>query len=139
MSEYGGQSPGWRDPYDPYRQQQPAYGQASSGWQDPYAGQGYGYGPPGVPAGRGASNGSAIGALICNIVMTLTCCGFLAIPGIVTAAIAMGRVQSDPESARNLTIWSWVIFAINLVIVVAIAIIYVVALSATIPSSTSTP
>jgi hypothetical protein len=115
VSGYGGRPPsGWQDPYDQYGQQ------PQSGWQDPY---GYGYGPPGVPP-VGASNGSAIGALICNIVLSLTCCGLLAIPGIVMAALAMGRVNSDPASARGLTMWSWIIFAINLVIVVAGVIVY---------------
>jgi hypothetical protein len=126
VSGYGGQPPsGWQDPYDPYGQQQPG-----SGWQDPYAqqdpygqGYGYGFGPPGMPT-QSASNGSAIGALICNIVLTMTCCGVLAVPGIIMSAIAIGRVTSDPESARNLTMWSWIIFAANIVIVVVLVIVY---------------
>ncbi|MGI8330166.1 hypothetical protein ACRYCC_09375 [Actinomadura scrupuli] len=120
MSGYGGPPSGWRDPYDPYGSHDP-YGppQPPQGWQDPY-----GYGPPGVPS-TGASNGSALGALIANIVLSMTCCGLLAIPGVVMSAIAMGRVNSDPESARSLTLWSWVIFVINIVIVVVAVIVYV--------------
>ncbi|MGH3387782.1 MAG: hypothetical protein ACRDOO_02780 [Actinomadura sp.] len=120
MSGYGGQPPGWQDPYgqsgwDP--QGQYAHQQ---GWQDPYAQQGYGYGPPGVPQSQ-ASNGSAIAALICNIVLFMFCASILALPGIVTAAVAMGRVQTDPHSARRLTMWSWALFAV--VIVLGIVII----------------
>lgn len=137
MSGYGGQ-PGWQDPYDQRGyQQQPGYGPAPGGWQDPYgAAGGYGYGPPGVPTAQ-ASSGAAIGALVCNIVMSLSCLGFLAIAGIVTAAIAMGRVQTDPQSARNLTTWSWVIFAINVVIVAAIVIILMVAAANSTPTTPS--
>jgi hypothetical protein len=127
LSGYGGQ-PGWQDPYDPRGYQQPPgyYGPTPGGWQDPYGAAGYGYGPPGVPVAQ-ASSGAAIGALVCNIIMTLTCLGLPAIAGIITAAIAMGRVQTNPQSARNLTTWSWVIFAINVVLVMAIVIILVVA------------
>lgn len=137
MSGYGGQ-PGWQGPY----QQRPGYGQPS-GWQDPYAagspagGLGYGYGPPGVPAAR-ASNGSAVGALICNIVMVFFC-NLLAIPGIITAGIALGKTQSDPEAARNLTTWSWVIFAVALVAAVALIVVLIVAGSSSpTPATTST-
>jgi len=123
VSGYSGPPSGWRDPYDPYDPygSPDPYGpqQPPQGWQDPY-----GYGPPGVPATT-ASNGSALGALIANIVLSMTCCGLLAIPGIITSAIAMGRVNSDPASARNLTLWSWIIFAVNIVIMVAIVIVYV--------------
>lgn len=119
MSGYGGQPPGWQDPYG-QSGWDPQGNYAQQGWQDPYAQQGYGYGPPGVPQNQ-ASNGSAIAALICNIVLFMFCASLLAIPGIVTAALAMGRVQTDPQSARRLTIWSWALFAV--VIVLGIALI----------------
>jgi hypothetical protein len=123
VSGYGGPPSGWQDPYDPSYGSHDPYGAQQpppQGWQDPY---GYGYGPPGVPA-TGASNGSALGALIANIVLSMTCCGLLAIPGVVMSAIAMGRVNSDPASARSLTLWSWVIFVVNIVIVVVAVIVY---------------
>jgi hypothetical protein len=119
LSGYGGQPPGWQDPYG-QSGWDPQGNYAQQGWQDPYAQQGYGYGPPGVPQNQ-ASNGSAIAALICNIVLFMFCASILAIPGIVTAALAMGRVQTNPQSARRLTIWSWSLFAV--VIVLGIAII----------------
>lgn len=110
MSGYGGQPPGWDNPY----------GQQGGGW-DPYGEYAQqGYGPPGVPY-TPASQGAAIAALVCNIVATLCC--LLGIPGIVTAAIALGKVNTEPESARTLTIWSWVIFAITMVLGITVIII----------------
>jgi hypothetical protein len=135
MSGYGGQPPGWNDPYgqqqpgwnDPYgtpnRQTQPnwdPYGQYAPQGQNPY-----GYGPPGV-YGPQASHGAAVGALIANIIATLFCCSILGIAGIVTSAMAMGRTQTNPESARKLTTWSWVIFGVGLVLGIVLIILYVV-------------
>jgi heme/copper-type cytochrome/quinol oxidase subunit 2 len=113
VSGYGGQPPGWQDPY----------GQQPQGYQGGYQ-DAYGYGPQGYPPQPPASNGAAIGALVCNIILTMTCCGFFAVAGIVTAAIAMGRAQTDPDSYRNLTRWSWIIFAVNIVIAVLAVIAY---------------
>lgn len=124
MSGYGGSPPpGWQDPYG-----------GSKGWSgdpyggDPYGGaygQGYGYGPPGVPVQR-PSNSSTVAALVCNIIGVLLCCGLLSIPGVITSAIAMGRVESDPESARKLTLWSWVLFGASVVLGIVLLIIYII-------------
>ncbi|TDC48015.1 hypothetical protein E1281_25400 [Actinomadura sp. KC345] len=124
MSGYGGSPPpGWQDPYG-----------GSPGWGgDPYGGAygpggapGYGYGPPGTPT-RPASSASTIAALVCNIAGVVLCCGILSIPGAITSAIAMSRVETDPESARKLTIWSWVLFGLSFVIGIILIIIYIVA------------
>jgi hypothetical protein len=126
LSGYGGQPPGWQDPYG-QSGWDPQGNYTQPGWQDPYApqqGYGYGYGPPGVPRGS-ASSGAAIAALVCNIVAVVLCGGIFAIPGIVTAAIAMGRVQTDPESARRLTIWSWVILGISIVLAIVLIGVFV--------------
>jgi hypothetical protein len=141
VSGYGGQ--GWQDPYqqgqqgwsaNPYGGSpygDPGYGGAASygvpsygeqGWQDPYAVPGPGYGPPIPPA----SQGSAIGALVCNIVATFFCCFLLAVPGIITSAIALGRIQTDPESARNLTKWGWGLFIVQAVLGLILGVIYFV-------------
>ncbi|MEU8797797.1 DUF4190 domain-containing protein [Spirillospora sp. NPDC048819] len=137
MSGYGGNPPpGWQDPYGG---SQDPYGGGSQGWSgDPYGGNpyggaygpgggqpGYGYGPPGVPT-RPQSNANTIAALVCNIIGVLLCCGILSIPGVITAAIAMGRVDSDPESARKLTIWSWVLFGVSVVLGIIIMVVYVI-------------
>ncbi|MFG2006511.1 hypothetical protein ACGFNU_45930 [Spirillospora sp. NPDC048911] len=139
MSGYGGQPPGWNDPYG---QPQSPYGQGGagqSGW-DPY-GQynqtpGYGYGPPGV-YGPPASEGSAIGALIANIVVTLFCCGVTGIAGIITAAMGMSKVKTDPGAARKLTTWSWVIFGVSLVLGLVILVIYFAVIASEAGSSSS--
>lgn len=127
MSGYGGRPPsGWDDPYGGNRQWDTggAYGQGYGYTQPGYGQPGYGYGPPGVPH-RATSNGFTIAALVCNAVAIVMCCNIVAIPGVITAAIALGRVQTDPESARRLTIWSWSLFAASLVIGVALLIVYV--------------
>ncbi|TDC85467.1 hypothetical protein [Actinomadura sp. 7K507] len=127
MSGYGGgPPPGWQDPYG-----------GSQGWSgDPYGGDpyggaygpggapGYGYGPPGVPT-RPASNASTIAALVCNIAGVVLCCGILSIPGAITSAIAMSRVETDPDSARKLTIWSWVLFGLSVFIGIILMIVYI--------------
>lgn len=140
MSGYGGQQ-GWQDPYqqgwsgNPYGGSSPygdpGYGSGSpysgsaygeQAWQDPYAMPGGGFGPPRPPA----SQGSAIGALVCNIIATFLCCFLLGIPGIVTSAIAMSRTQTDPDSARSLTKWGWGLFIAQAVIGLIVAVIYLV-------------
>jgi hypothetical protein len=127
VSGYGGSPPpGWQDPYG-----------GSQGWTgDPYGGDpygggaygsgypGHGYGPPGMPT-KPPGNGSTVAALVCNIVSVALCCGILSVPGVVTSAIAMGRLQSDPESARKLTVWSWVLFGASVVLGIIALIIYI--------------
>lgn len=98
---------------------------AQGGWQDPYGqpGYGYGYGPPGGPRQR-ASNGAAIGALVANIIAAVLCCGGVAwLPGVILSAIAINRVDRYPESARTLTVWAWVCFALDVVLNIVLAVI----------------
>ncbi|GAA0944371.1 hypothetical protein [Actinocorallia libanotica] len=99
---------------------------------DPHLGPGYGipghpnqYGPYGqyMPPPP-ASNGPALAALIANILLTITCCGLLAVPGVITAAVAMNRVHTDPVSAKNLTNWSWVIFGIAVLVGVVLLVVF---------------
>lgn len=130
--------PGWRDAYGQYGQGQNPYGQQPYG-QDPYGqnpygqnpyGQGaydqYGYGGYG-PYGPGVaprSNGSAIAALVANIVAAFLCCGgVLWIPGVITAAIAMSKNDSEPDSARKLSIASWVCFAVNILLAIVLIVV----------------
>ncbi|MDX6738375.1 hypothetical protein [Actinocorallia sp. A-T 12471] len=99
-----------------YSPQDPSsYGYGIPGHPNQYGGQ-YGnpyggYGPPPPPA----SNGPGVWALVANCVVTLFCCNILAIPGIITAAIALSKYQTDPMSARRLTTASWIIFAVAMV------------------------
>ena len=110
-----GQTPYAQGPYpqDPYAQGQYAQGPYP---QDPYGQYSYaGYGPAGAP-GSG-NNGATIAALVANIIAALLCCSGIAwIPGIITSAIALNRVNTDPESARRMTIAAWVCFAADIVV-----------------------
>ncbi|TYB46103.1 hypothetical protein [Actinomadura chibensis] len=128
MSGYGGGPYGGSDPYG-----------GSQGWGG-YGGS-YGAGPYGQPPGygpgappRSGSNGGTIAALVCNIAAVLLCCGLLSIPGAVTAAIALSRADTDPESARKLTVWSWVLLGLSIVAGIVIFIVYIVAVVASTPS-----
>lgn len=124
MSGYGGTPPsGWDSPHGSSQGWDPngAYGQ-SYGYGPGY-GHAPGYGPPGVPH-RPASMTSAIIALVCNSLVVVSCCNVLAIPGIITGALAIQRIERQPESARSLTIWSWVIFGVStLIAIVVIALL----------------
>ncbi|GAB3663220.1 hypothetical protein GCM10027589_26720 [Actinocorallia lasiicapitis] len=101
-----------QDPYGrPYQQQPGPYGPQQYPYGQPYDQQnpyGYGYGPP------PASNAAAVAALVANVLLLVFTCGInlFAIAGIVTAGIAVSRVNSDPVSAKNLTTASWIIFGV---------------------------
>jgi hypothetical protein len=82
-----------------------------------------------------ASHGSAIAALVCNCVATVLCCNIVAIPGIITGALALGRSGTDPASARKLTIWSWSLFAASILVAVILVIVLLVAAGDPDPSS----
>jgi hypothetical protein len=127
VSGYGGNPPGWQDPYG---SQQGWGGSPYPGAPQPQPqpqplGYGYGYGPPGVPV-RQRSSGSTTACLVCNIASVLLCCGILGIPGAIVSALAMGRVHTDPESARKLTIAGWILFALSIISGIVLAVIYVV-------------
>jgi hypothetical protein len=122
-----GQTPYAPGPYpqDPYAQGQYAQGPYAQGPyaqgpypQDPYGQYSYaGYGPAGAP--RSGNSGATVAALVANIIAAVLCCSGIAwIPGIITSAIALNRVNTDPESARRMTIAAWVCFAADIVVTV---------------------
>ncbi|WP_207621211.1 MgtC/SapB family protein [Streptosporangium minutum] len=109
---YGGQGYG-----QGYGDQGQGYGPAGYGEQ-PYGQQpGYGYGPP-----RQNNEGvrtHAIVALVISIVLALSCYISLGgIAGAIMSGIALGKVESDPRSARNLLKWTWIGIGINVGLVV---------------------
>lgn len=127
--------PQFGQPEQPQQYGQPQYGQQSP---DQYGGQpydqsGYGlqqygqpqYGPPGLSQAPVDESGPII-ALVANIVLTLFCCGLFAVGGIVTSAIAMGKIRTDPAAARKLTKWSWGIFIANIVISLIVVIVVII-------------
>ncbi|MBX6769527.1 MAG: hypothetical protein IRY90_20665 [Actinomadura rubrobrunea] len=131
MSGIGGQPSGWSDPYGQPGTPPPGWSDAAapSSW-DPYGQytapqQPHGYGPPGVPAAQ-RGNGLAIAALICNVLLVVTCCNLLGIPGIITSSLAISRSSTNPESARTLTVWSWVLCVLAVVVALALAAIVLV-------------
>jgi len=85
---------------------------------------GGGYGPPAPPTGGyGAYGGyggygpppnssvknQAIAALIANIVAVVFCCGIVAIGGLICAAIALSKADYEPEAAKKLNLWAWIL------------------------------
>jgi hypothetical protein len=67
---------------------------------------GYGAIPDHAGTGR-ATSGPTIAALVCSLIALVMCCNLLAVPAIVTSAMAIGRSGTDPASAQRLTTWSW--------------------------------
>jgi hypothetical protein len=113
-----GQNPYAHDPYWQHTHPQDPYARGPYA-QDPYARYSYGgYGPPGdVPPGN---IGLAVAALVANIISAILCCAGVGwIPGVITAAVALSRIRTDPESGRRLAIVSWVCFAADVVLAVA--------------------
>ncbi|WP_157549406.1 hypothetical protein [Nonomuraea candida] len=100
-----GDPPGY--PYQPYG--------APYGDQPPPQ-YGYGYGPP--PPRPGNSSANAIVALVLNCLAVVSCCNLLGIPGAILAGLAIGRSATQPESARTMVIWSWVLFGVGFVLTV---------------------
>jgi hypothetical protein len=123
-----GQAPHAQDPYaqgsyaqDPYAQG--AYEQGPYA-QDPYGQYNYAaYGPPG--AIRTANTGMTVAALVANIITAVLCCiGVAWIPGVILSAVALSRATTDPESARRLTVGAWVCFALDILLAVAVIVVF---------------
>lgn len=81
------------------------------------------YGPPGPPVDPNIKN-QAITALVCNAVAAVLCCGLPSIGGVICASIAMGKADNEPESAKKLNVWAWVLlvssFALDILYVIFI-------------------
>lgn len=115
-----------------------SYGSGTGGYFPPEGGGG-GYPPPsgGMPPPPGgwyggsgpqpppqpASQGSAIGALIANIV-GLCMCWALALVGIILAIVALTMTSSNPKAAKTCTIISWVLFGVGIVFWVVLLVFY---------------
>ncbi|MEU8250794.1 hypothetical protein [Nonomuraea sp. NPDC048916] len=94
-------------PYQPYGA---PYG------QQPPPGYGYGYGQPPPRPHSDGPKANAIVALVLNLLAIASCCNVLAIPGAVLAGKALGRATHEPEAARRMLVWSWVLFGIGFVL-----------------------
>ncbi|GAA4225859.1 hypothetical protein GCM10023075_24510 [Streptosporangium album] len=117
---YGQQSQGYGQPgqygqgygEQPYGQ---GYGEQPYGQHQP----GYGYGYPPQQQNTDGVRTHAIVALVISIVLGLSCYISLGgIAGAIVAGIALGKVQTDPQGARNLLKWTWISIGINVALVV---------------------
>ncbi|MEO3874530.1 DUF4190 domain-containing protein [Nonomuraea sp. B12E4] len=95
------------DPSDyPYQPYGAPYGQQPP----PQYGYGYGYPPP--PRDEGP-NANAIVSLVLNLLALVSCCNVLGLPGAILAGLALGRVRREPQAARTMLVWSWVLFGLG--------------------------
>ncbi|MFD8528294.1 MgtC/SapB family protein [Streptosporangium canum] len=111
-----GYGPGYGDQgYGPGYGEQP-YGPGYG--EQPYGQPGYGYGTPPRQNNDGVRT-HAIVALVISIVLALSCYISLGgIAGAIMSGIALGKVETDPRSARNLLKWTWIGIGINVALVV---------------------
>ncbi|MEV4170630.1 MULTISPECIES: DUF4190 domain-containing protein [unclassified Nonomuraea] len=93
-------------PYQPYGA---PYGEQPP----PQYGYGYGYPPPRRDEGP---NANAIVSLVLNLLAVVSCCNVLGIPGAILAGLALGRARTQPQTARTMVIWSWVLFGLGFVL-----------------------
>jgi hypothetical protein len=67
-------------------------------------------------------------ALVINLVVAVGLFGLLSIPGAITAGLARGAAEQDPERAARLIRWSWAFLATNLLFyLLLLAVVLVVA------------
>lgn len=111
-----------------------AYPTGSGGYGAPPTGGSGGYGGYPPPSGYGASppppnpaRNTAIAALIVNIIAATFCCGITSVGGLICAALAMGKADTEPETARTLTMWAWILLGATFLIDVIIVIVFIVA------------
>jgi cytochrome c biogenesis protein CcdA len=92
-------------PYQPYG--------APYGQQPPPQ---YGYGHPPPPRHSGP-NANAIVSLVLNLIAIVSCCNLLAIPGAILAGLSL-RASTEPDTARTMVVWSWVLFGLGFLLTV---------------------
>ncbi|GGO20855.1 hypothetical protein GCM10010116_41920 [Microbispora rosea subsp. aerata] len=120
QQQYGpyGPPPGG-DPNQQYGQYG-QYGQYAPQGPAPYQQQQYGYYPPGgYPPRQEGPRTHAIVALVVSIVLALSCYvtpGGIA--GAIMSGIALSKVDTNPDQARNLLKWTWISIGINVALLV---------------------
>ena len=107
------QDPAGGYPYQPYGA---PYG------QQPPPGYGYDYGRPPPPRSEGPK-AAAIVALVLNLLAIVSCCNLLAIPGAILAGSALNKAPSEPDRARRMLVWSWVLFALGFVLTLTVFLV----------------
>lgn len=108
---------------DPYAAPSTGYGQSAEYTSTP---QPYAYGPPPLSAEAEKARSNAVLWTVLNVVAVFFCVNLLSIVGAILAAVAIGRARDDVQSARNLTKWSWILFAIGFAVAALLVIGFVV-------------
>ncbi|MGN9843455.1 hypothetical protein ACTMTI_35545 [Nonomuraea sp. H19] len=99
-------------PYQPYGA---PYG------EQPPPGYGYGYGHPPPPRDEGPF-ANAIVSLVLNLLTLVSCCNIFGLPGAILAGLALSKARTEPQSARTMVIWSWVLCALGFVLAIGIIV-----------------
>lgn len=98
------------------------------------------YPPPGYPGGAGSgytggytgvgsspeqqsTRTQAVVSLVLNILSVLACANVLGIVGAILAGVALGRLDTDLPSARNLVRWSWILLVGGLVLLLLVVLV----------------
>jgi hypothetical protein len=124
-SPYGQQAPvsnpyAQQPPVQPYGQQ--PYGQSPGPQYGGYGQQSYSNGPP-------QTNSSAIVLTVVSAVTMLSTC-VIGIPSLIFGIMALTSNSTDPAGSRKKAKTGWIIFAVNVGVVVLLAVVAVIALFA---------
>jgi len=109
-----------QQPSQPYGQQPPPapYGQAQPGAQYPaYGQQSYATGP------HTETNTSALVLTIVSGIMMFSTCFTIGIPSLIFGIMGLTSNKTDPEGSRKKAKTGWIIFAVNVGVVVLLAIV----------------
>jgi len=115
-----GQPYGQQQPNQPYGQQPPPapYGQAQPGAQYPaYGQQTYATGP------HNETNTSALVLTIVSAIIMFSTCFTIGIPSLIFGIMGLTSNKTDPEGSRKKAKTGWIIFAVNVGVVVLLAIV----------------
>lgn len=123
-------------PSNPYAQQPPAqpYDQSAAQHSQPQQ-PGYGQQYPAsaqqsYATGATESNSSAIVLTVVSGITMLSTCFIIGIPSLVFGIMALTSNSTDPAGSRKKAKTGWIIFAVNVVVVVALGVILAIALFA---------
>ncbi len=103
-----------QQPYDQQPDEHQPYGQGGYGTSAEYTStrQPYAYGPPPLsPEGEKARSNAILWTVLNGIAIFFG--NLLSIGGVVLAVLAIGKARDDVDGARNLTRWSWILFAVG--------------------------
>ncbi|GAA2872308.1 hypothetical protein GCM10010517_32630 [Streptosporangium fragile] len=106
-----------------------AQGYGAQSYGQGYGAQPYGqgYAPPPQPGNEGVRT-HAVVALVVSIVMAMSCYVSLGgITGAILSGIALGKVDTDVRTARNLLKWTWISIGANVALIVLGIVAFIIA------------